>query len=91
MTSSNTSATSAFTARTIQRLPALLAERGISRSQHYLDIKNRLWIAPVKLGLKASGWPMGETAQLMAARIAGKTPDEIRGLVAKLVADRSKS
>ncbi|MGI4779103.1 MAG: helix-turn-helix transcriptional regulator [Janthinobacterium lividum] len=89
MNTSSTHQTRAFTAHTIQRLQAVLAERGISRSQHYFDIKNGLWVPPVKLGIKASGWPTGETSQLNAARIAGKTPDEIRILVTKLMVARA--
>lgn len=73
---------------TILRLPAVLRERGRSRSAHYLDIQQGLFTPPVPIGARAVGWPADELAALNAARIAGKTDDEIRVLVAKLQAAR---
>lgn len=73
---------------TILRLPAVLRERGRSRSAHYLDIQQGLFTPPVPIGLRAVGWPAGEVAVLNAARIAGKSDDEMRALVAKLIAAR---
>ena len=69
---------------TILRLPAVLKERGRSRSAHYLDIQNGLFTKPVAIGLRAVGWPISEVAAINAARIAGKSDDEIRDLVVKL-------
>jgi prophage regulatory protein len=43
---------------------------------------------PVKLGGRAVGWPEYEVEAILMARIAGKSDDEIRTLVAKLEADR---
>jgi prophage regulatory protein len=73
---------------TILRLPAVLRERGRSRSAHYLDIKHGLFTSPVTIGRRAVGWPADEVETLNAARIAGKTDDDIRALVAKLEAAR---
>lgn len=73
---------------TIQRLPAVLHERGRSRSSHYLDIKQGLFTPPVHIGARAVGWPSSEVAALNSARIAGKSDEEIRGLVVKLQAAR---
>lgn len=73
---------------TILRLPAVLRERARSRSAHYLDIQQGLFTPPVQIGLRAVGWPASEVAALNAARIAGKSTDEIRTLVAKLQAAR---
>lgn len=73
---------------TILRLPEVLRERGRSRSAHYLDIKQGLFTPPVAIGLRAIGWPAAEVAVLNAARIAGKTDDEIRALVKDLQAAR---
>lgn len=73
---------------TILRLPAVLRERGRSRSAHYMDIQQGLFTPPVPIGARAVGWPADELAMLNAARIAGKTDDEIRVLVAKLAAAR---
>ena len=69
---------------TILRLPAVKAETGVSRSTHYLRITQGLFTKPVSLGARAVGWPSSEVAALNAARIAGKSNEEIRALVAKL-------
>ena len=73
---------------TILRLPTVLIERGRSRSAHYLDIQQGLFTRPVAIGLRAVGWPAGELAAINAARIAGKSDEEIRELVLKLEAAR---
>ena len=73
---------------TILRLPAILRERGRSRSAHYLDIQQGLFTPPVPIGARAVGWPADELAALNAARIAGKSDDDIRELVARLQAAR---
>lgn len=71
-------------ATTILRLPTVKAESGYSRSTIYLRISQGLWPKPVRLGARAVGWPLIEVSALNAARIAGKTDDEIRALVATL-------
>jgi prophage regulatory protein len=73
---------------TILRLPAVLRERGRSRSTHYLDIQQGLFTRPVSIGARAVGWPEHEVASLNDARIAGKSDDEIRALVTRLEAAR---
>jgi prophage regulatory protein len=70
--------------QTILRIPAVKTQSGLSRSTIYMRISERLWTKPVALGPRAVGWPSDEVAALIAARIAGKTDDEIRALVAKL-------
>lgn len=72
----------------ILRLPAVLKRRGRSRSSHYADIKSGLYVKPVQIGSRAVGTPEDEVDALNAARIAGKSDDEIRALVAKLEAAR---
>ena len=74
--------------KTLLRLPAVLKARGRSRSSHYLDIQNGLFTKPVAIGLRAVAWPDHELATLNAARIAGKSEDEIRELVRRLEAER---
>lgn len=74
--------------QTIFRLPAVKSESGYSRSTIYLRIAQGLWTKQVSLGARAVGWPSSEVAALNAARIAGKTDDEIRALVLKLEAAR---
>lgn len=73
---------------TIHRLPAVKSESGLSRSTIYLRIAQGLWTKQVSLGPRCVGWPAHEVAALNAARIAGKTDEEIRALVAKLEAAR---
>jgi prophage regulatory protein len=72
----------------IHRLPAVRAQSGYSRSTIYLRISQGLWTKPVSLGARAVGWPADEIAALNAARIAGKSDEEIRSLVAKLQSAR---
>ena len=73
---------------TIFRLPAVKSESGYSRSTIYLRIAQGLWTKQVSLGPRCVGWPAGEVAALNAARIAGKSDEEIRELVTKLEAAR---
>lgn len=75
-------------ATTILRIPVVLRRRGRSRSGHYLDIQQGLFPHPIKIGLRASGHPEHEVEAINAARIAGKSDDEIRELVIKLEAAR---
>jgi prophage regulatory protein len=77
--------------QTILRLPAVRKECGDARSTTYLRIKQGLWTKPVRLGPRSVGWPAGEVAAINAARIAGKTDDEIRALVIKLEAARTQA
>jgi prophage regulatory protein len=89
MTSSTTYQTRAPTIESILRLRAVLDARGIEKSQQYLDVRNGLFTPPIKLGAKAVGWPASEVAALNAHRIAGKSNDEIRFLVGRLIAARA--
>ncbi len=73
---------------TILRIPAVKSESGLSRSTIYLRIAQGLWTKPVSLGARAVGWPSNEVAAINAARIAGKTDEEVRALVATLEAAR---
>ena len=72
----------------ILRMPIVLAARGKSRAGHYADITNGLYTRPVKIGLRAPGWPESEVAALQAATIAGKSQEDIRRLVCELEAAR---
>lgn len=75
----------------ILRLPTVKADSGYSRSTIYLRIEQRLWTKPVKLGARSVGWPANEVAALNAARIAGKSNEEIRALVQKLESSRKSA
>ncbi len=72
----------------ILRLPTVIHERGRSRSSHYSDIQQGLFTRPIPIGLRAVGWPDYEVTALNAARIAGKSDEEIRSLVISLEAAR---
>jgi prophage regulatory protein len=76
--------------QTILRFPSVIKETGQSRSSIYRAIDSGLWPHPVKLGARSVGWPESEVAALIAARIAGKSDDEIRALVQKLTAQRAQ-
>lgn len=75
----------------ILRLPAVKADSGYSRSTIYLRVDQKLWTKPIKLGARSIGWPANEVAALNAARIAGKSNEEIRALVEKLEASRKSA
>ena len=73
----------------ILRLPEVLRLRGRGKTAHYSDIEEGLFTRPVAIGTRAVGWPEHEVIQLNRARIAGKTDDEIRALVAALETQRT--
>jgi prophage regulatory protein len=70
------------------RRPAVSAASGYSRSTLYKRIKEGLFTPPISLGGGISGWPSSEVEAINAARIAGKSDEEIKTLVAKLVSSR---
>jgi prophage regulatory protein len=71
------------------RMRPMLDQSAMSRSFAYWLIGQGLWTKPVSLGGgRAVAWPAHEVSALIAARVAGKTNDEIRALVLKLEADR---
>ncbi len=74
----------------LSRLPKVLEQRGDSRSNLWRDIDAGLWTRPVILGPRYSAWPQHETDQLIAARIAGCSLEEIRALVRVLMAQRKQ-
>lgn len=71
------------------RFPAVIASNGDAKSTFYARIAQGLWTKPVKLSKHASDWPEHECDTLNAARIAGKSDDEIRALVKELHAART--
>ena len=77
--------------QTILRLPAVKSQSGLSRSTLYLRISEGLWTKPISLGGRSVGWPANEVTVLNAARIAGKSDDEIRELVFALEAEREEA
>ncbi len=75
----------------ILRMPAVKAETGHrSDATIYHAIREGLFTKPVAIGRRAVGWPAEEVSAINAARISGKSDAEIRALVARLMAERSK-
>jgi len=70
------------------RLPALLKKWPRSKTTIYADIADGVFVPPVHLGLRCSAWPEHEVNAIIAARAAGATDDDVRQLVARLVAER---
>jgi prophage regulatory protein len=66
------------------RSATVLAQTGMKKSTLYAHMDQGLFPRPVKLGDKFAVWPADEVSKINAARIAGKTPDEIRALVIEL-------
>jgi len=77
-------------AQTILRRKQVETRTGLSRSTIYLRIKEGTFSGPVNLGARAVGWPDYEVDAINAARVAGKSDDEIRALVAELMASRKR-
>lgn len=75
----------------ILRCPTVQAKSGRSRSSLYADIAAGVFVPPVKIGLRASGWPEHEVEAILASRVAGKSDEEIRALVRDLVSARSNA
>lgn len=74
----------------ILRMPAVKAKAGHrSHATIYNAINDGLWTKPVKIGQRSVGWPDFEVEAICAARIAGKSEDEIRELVKLLHAKRA--
>ena len=72
----------------ILRLPQVRDATGLGRSTIYALVADRRLTSPVKLAERAVGWPQCEIAAINAARIAGKSDEEIRQLVVRLEAAR---
>lgn len=77
-----------MTTHTILRLREVRARYPRSRSSIYRDIATGTMTPPVSIGRRCAAWPAREVDAIIAARIAGATEDDIRALVAQLVADR---
>lgn len=74
------------------RRNAVISLCGTSKTSLYRYINAGIFTRPVKIAnQRAAGWPVSEIEALNAARIAGKSDDEIRELVASLHAARLSS
>jgi prophage regulatory protein len=73
----------------ILRRKQIEASFGYSRSTIYARIADGLWPRPVQMGARAVGWLASEAERLIAARIAGKSDDDIRALVCRMHHERT--
>ncbi len=71
-------------ATSLLRLPAVMAQCGLSRSSVYARAKKGLFPKPVALTAHARGWVDFEVQAVIAARIAGQSDEQVRALVASL-------
>ncbi|MEJ8821516.1 AlpA family phage regulatory protein [Variovorax humicola] len=72
-------------------MPAVKAETGHrSHASIYNAIRAGLFTKPVQIGERSVGWPSHEVRAINAARIAGKSDDDIRDLVNRLHAKRAE-
>ena len=74
--------------RPLLRMPEAFKASCKSRSGFYDDIKKGLMVPVVRIGANSVAVPEDEIAAINAAKIAGKSNDEIRQIVSRLVADR---
>ncbi|MDA8129662.1 MAG: AlpA family phage regulatory protein [Betaproteobacteria bacterium] len=74
---------------TIKRAKDARAQFGIGNSTFYEWQEKGLMTPGVPLGARAVGWPAHELDAIAAARIAGKSEDEIRALVLDQIAARA--
>ncbi|MBK8187488.1 MAG: AlpA family phage regulatory protein [Cellvibrio sp.] len=72
----------------VLRKPEVLATTGWSRSTLHVRIKENLFVPPISLGERAIGFLAHETDAVLAAMISGKSKEQIKALVASLVAQR---
>jgi prophage regulatory protein len=73
----------------IMRSPEVIQISGMPRSTRVLHISKGLWPRPISLGGRTVGWISTEVDAVLAARVAGKSDDEIRQLVKNLEAQRT--
>lgn len=73
------------------RLPQACEATGRKPGSHYLDIKHGLMVPAVRIGPNASAWPAHEIEAINQARIAGKSDEDIREIVKRLIAARTET
>jgi prophage regulatory protein len=62
----------------------------MARPTLYEAMAKGLFPRPIKLGEKSSAWPCRDVDAMCAARIAGKTEEELRTLVVELTENRKR-
>jgi len=72
----------------VLRAAELLSILSCAKSKLHKDVKDRVMTAPIRPSHRMAFWPESEVRIIQAARIAGKTPDELRAIVEQLHAKR---
>lgn len=70
---------------------AVNAALGVKKSARHQYVHGGLLTRPLKLSTRCARWPSREIEAIQAARIAGKSDDEIRALVDRLHAARAQA
>lgn len=73
---------------TIGRKPHVLSLTGFKNSTLYARIKDGVFVPPISLGGRSSGWVLAEVNMVLTAMVAGQSKDELKALVASLVEQR---
>lgn len=74
----------------LERMPDVFRRTGDPRATWYRKSKLGLVTPPIKLSERSSAVPSNETDAIIAARVAGKSQEEIRSLVKRLIAERAE-
>lgn len=77
-----------MTQKMFLRVKEAQAYTALARSTFYSYISKGLIPPPIKVGDRASAWPVSEIVAINKARIRGKSNEEIKALVASLVVAR---
>lgn len=80
----------AATSVRLLRLDAVLHVTGLKPTPLYEQTRSGLFPRAVKIGARAVAWPAHEVEAVIAARIAGKSDDALRTLVAELELQRTR-
>jgi prophage regulatory protein len=73
---------------TMLKIEQVSAALGQGRSTTYRDLSERLLPAAVKYTERSARWPKHEIVQILKARAAGWTTQQLSELVIKMEADR---
>ena len=76
------------TRKALLRTAEVCRRRARSRSSHYNDIADGLFVPPIPIGDRAVATPEHEVDTLISAQIAGKSKEELRALVKELIVAR---
>jgi len=72
------------------RINEVKAISGLKRSTLYAYISQGIFPSQIKLGERCAAWIESEILAVNQARIAGKSPQEIKELVRQLIAQRQQ-